>query len=80
MDAQTDISNDRDVRSLYEKLEDRCVMRDQIGASEVYYDLIRAGRPLQKHIRRLYVSVDDSERMEIRHCLKQVDTERLEGI
>ena len=46
MDAQTDISNDRDVRSLYEKLEDRCIMRDQIGASEVYYDLIRAGRPL----------------------------------
>jgi len=37
-----------DVRALYEKLEDRCVMRDQIGASEVYYDLVRAGRPLSE--------------------------------
>jgi hypothetical protein len=34
------------VRGLYEKLEDRCLMRDQRGASDVYYDLIRAGRPL----------------------------------
>ncbi len=33
-------------RALYDKLEDRCLMRDQVGASEVYYDLVKAGRPL----------------------------------
>ncbi len=47
MDAQTQVSTGRDeVRALYEKLEDRCLMRDQIGASEAYYGLVRAGRPL----------------------------------
>ena len=34
------------VRGLYDKLEDRCLMRDQKGASDVYYELVRAGRPL----------------------------------
>ncbi len=43
----TDTSKDSSsVRALYEKLEDRCLMRDQQGASDVYYDLVRAGRPL----------------------------------
>ncbi|MGE0222651.1 MAG: hypothetical protein AB7F35_03010 [Acetobacteraceae bacterium] len=47
MDSQTEISTGRDeARALYEKLEDRCLMRDQVGASEALYDLIRAGRPL----------------------------------
>ena len=34
------------VHSLYGKLEDRCLMRDQKGASDVYYELVRANRPL----------------------------------
>src|SRR5579863_3739498 len=36
--------------ALYEKLEDRILARDQQGASEVYYDLLRAGRPLDEII------------------------------
>jgi hypothetical protein len=36
----------REISGLYDKLEDRCLMRDQKGASDVYYDLVRAGRPL----------------------------------
>ncbi len=47
MDTQTD----RDATStLYDKLEDRVLVRDQVGASEVYYDLVRAGRPLNEII------------------------------
>ncbi len=38
------------VRGLYDKLEDRCLMRDQKGASDVYYELVRAGRPLAEII------------------------------
>lgn len=38
------------VRSLYDRLEDRCLMRDQKGASDVYYELIHAGRPLTEII------------------------------
>jgi hypothetical protein len=49
MDTQVEISMDRgDAAALYEKLEDRCLMRDQVGASAVYYDLVRAGRPLNE--------------------------------
>src|SRR6202012_3731030 len=36
--------------SLYAKLEERIIMRDQVGASEGYYDLVRAGRPLNEII------------------------------
>ncbi len=43
-------SRDSTVRALYDRLEDRCLMRDQQGASDVYYDLIRAGRPLTEII------------------------------
>jgi len=32
--------------ALYAALQDRVLGRDQIGASAVYYDLLRAGRPL----------------------------------
>jgi hypothetical protein len=38
----------REAAHLYAKLEDRCLMRDQVGASDVYYDLVRAGRPLNE--------------------------------
>jgi hypothetical protein len=34
--------------SLYSLLEERIVVRDQVGASEVFYDLVRAGRPLNE--------------------------------
>jgi hypothetical protein len=44
MDAQTD----RGTMTLYAKLEDRVLARDQVGASQVYYDLVRAGRPLKE--------------------------------
>jgi len=51
MDAQTPISNSRDeTRALYDKLEDRCLMRDQVGASEAYYGLLKAGAPLSEII------------------------------
>jgi hypothetical protein len=33
-------------QSLYDDLEAHILARDQVGASEVYYDLLRAGRPL----------------------------------
>ena len=47
MDNQTGLGRDLgEAKALYDKLEDRCLMRDQVGASAVYYDLIRAGRPL----------------------------------
>ncbi|MGH7044657.1 MAG: hypothetical protein ACREFY_21335 [Acetobacteraceae bacterium] len=36
----------REAAGLYARLEDRITARDQVGASAVYYDLVRAGRPL----------------------------------
>jgi hypothetical protein len=38
-------------RALYDKLEDRILARDQVGASESYYDLVRSGRPLTEMLR-----------------------------
>ena len=35
-----------ETRSLYDSLEDRILARDQVGASEAYYGLVRSGRPL----------------------------------
>ncbi|HJS87810.1 MAG TPA: hypothetical protein VJ779_20350, partial [Acetobacteraceae bacterium] len=32
--------------SLYGRLEERILARDQVGASEAYYALLRAGRPM----------------------------------
>ena len=32
--------------TLYRRLEERIIGRDQVGTSEVFYDLVRAGRPL----------------------------------
>ena len=36
---------------LYGKLEERILARDQVGASAVYYDLVRAGRPRTEIVR-----------------------------
>ena len=33
-------------RRLYDKLEERILARDQVGASEAYYGLVKSGRPL----------------------------------
>src|SRR6201996_6095200 len=58
------------VRCLYDKLEDRCLMRDQKGASDVYYELVRAGRPLTEivaegvRIHAPYTHVPYHERMD----------------
>jgi len=38
------------VRALYDRLEDRILARDQRGASEAYYGLVKAGRPLAEMI------------------------------
>ena len=45
--------NDRgaSARPLYDKLEDRVLARDQVGASECYYDLVRENRPLPEMLR-----------------------------
>jgi hypothetical protein len=32
--------------ALYAKLEDRYLARDQVGATKVFHELIKAGRPL----------------------------------
>ena len=36
---------------LYTALEERILARDQKGASEVYYGLVKAGRPLPEMLR-----------------------------
>jgi len=38
----------RETALLYEQLEDRIMARDQVGASAVFYDLVRARRPLSE--------------------------------
>jgi len=58
------------VRGLYDRLEDRCLMRDQKGASDVYYELVRANRPLNEivaegvRIHAPYTHVPYHERMD----------------
>ncbi|MGH7056162.1 MAG: hypothetical protein ACREFA_20370 [Stellaceae bacterium] len=55
---------------LYEKLEERILARDQIGASEVYYALLRAGRPMAEivgaavHLHAPYTHVPYHERID----------------
>jgi len=49
-EAKMDMQTDRDAAALYARLEDRMLARDQVGASQVYYDLVRAGRPLKEMI------------------------------
>jgi hypothetical protein len=66
----TNAAGDASVRGLYERLEDRCLMRDQKGASDVYYELLRAGRPLNEivaegvRIHAPYTHVPYHERMD----------------
>src|SRR5271163_2974298 len=43
---QSTLSNSGKPQALYDKLEERILQRDQKGASDVYYDLVRAGRPM----------------------------------
>src|SRR5262249_22225746 len=38
-------------RALYDKLEDRVLARDQVGASDCSYDLLRSARPLAEMLR-----------------------------
>jgi hypothetical protein len=45
-DAPAAISNTAKPEALYDKLEDRILARDQHGASDVYYDLVRQRRPM----------------------------------
>src|SRR5437588_10029996 len=45
-DVQVAISNAPKPEALYEKLEDRILARDQKGASDVYYELVRERRPM----------------------------------
>lgn len=39
-------ARDKATSALYDKLEERILGRDQVGASEAYYGLVKAGRPL----------------------------------
>src|SRR3954447_21698741 len=49
-DVQAAISNAPKPEALYGKLEDRILARDQKGASDVYYDLVRERRPMKEII------------------------------
>ena len=55
---------------LYASLEERILDRDQKGASDVYYDLVREGRPLPEMVREAvrihapYTHVPYHERMD----------------
>jgi len=49
-DVQGAIRNAPKPEALYAKLEDRILARDQEGASEVYYDLVRQRRPMTEII------------------------------
>lgn len=49
MDMQAEASTTAgDSGKLYAELEERVLARDQVSASKVYYDLLRAGRPLNE--------------------------------
>ncbi len=39
-----------DDRALYERLKERILARDQHGASDTYYDLVREGRPFEEMV------------------------------
>ena len=79
---------------LYAKLEERVLARDQVGASAVFYDLVRAGRPRTEilretvHIHAPYTHVPYHQRLDngfVRfvnndHCLLSARTSlRLPG-
>src|SRR5215211_7728776 len=44
-------ASDRETEGAYARLEERVLARDQVGASDVYYELVRAGRPLPELLR-----------------------------
>jgi hypothetical protein len=48
--AAADVANTAS-RALYDKLEDRILARDQVGANECYYELARSARPLTEMLR-----------------------------
>jgi hypothetical protein len=48
--AQSAVRNAAKPAALYAKLEERILARDQKGASDVYYDLVRRGRPLTEMV------------------------------
>ena len=50
MDTQVAAKGGNATARLYDKLEERILARDQIGASQVYYDLVKADRPLNEII------------------------------
>jgi hypothetical protein len=45
------IEKDPSAHALYDKLENRILARDQVGASETYYELARGSRPLPEMLR-----------------------------
>lgn len=50
MDMHAETAKGRDTAHLYSRLEERIMARDQVGASEVFYELVRSGRPLHEII------------------------------
>jgi hypothetical protein len=50
MDMHGNATTGRNTAPLYARLEERIIARDQVGASEVFYELVRAGRPLNEII------------------------------
>ncbi|MBV8494102.1 MAG: hypothetical protein JO162_11585 [Alphaproteobacteria bacterium] len=69
-DVHAAISNAPKPEALYGKLEDRILARDQKGASDVYYELVRERRPLKEivaeavRIHAPYTHVPYHERIE----------------
>lgn len=51
--ATVDSTIDSDATALYANLEERILERDQQGASDIYYDLLRAGRPQTEIMREV---------------------------
>jgi hypothetical protein len=47
----TTLATRDETSTLYARLEERVLERDQVGASGVFYDLVRAGRPLEEMLR-----------------------------
>ena len=48
MDTNVATKGRNETSRLYDKLEDRILARDQVGASLAYYSLVKAGRPLNE--------------------------------
>ncbi len=49
--TMTSSVRDREAAGGYARLEERILIRDQVGASEAFYDLVRAERPLPELLR-----------------------------